>query len=42
MFSKITQPTLKNVSSNYSPYDTKSVICGSSEKFLSLESYGLF
>ena len=28
MFSKITQPTLKNFPSNYSPYDAKSVICG--------------
>ena len=42
MFSKITQPTLKNFQSNYSPYDAKSVICGGSEKSLSLESYGLF
>ena len=28
MFSKITQPTLKNFQSNYSPYVAKSVICG--------------
>ena len=42
MFSKITQPTLKNFPSNYSPYDAKSVICGGREKSLSLESYGLF
>ena len=41
IFSKITQPTLKNLPSNYSPYDAKSVICGSSEKSLLLESYGL-
>ena len=31
MFSKITQPTLKNFQSNYLPYDAKSVICGGSE-----------
>ena len=42
MFSKITQPTLKNFQSNYSPYDAKSAICGGSEKSLSLQSYGLF
>ena len=42
MFSRITQPTLKNFPSNYLPYDAKSVICGGSEKSLPLESYGLF
>ena len=42
MFSKTTQPTLKNFPLNYSPYDAKSVICGGSEKYLSLKSYGLF
>ena len=39
MLSKITQPTLKSLQSNYS-YDAKAVICGGSEKSLSLESYG--
>ena len=31
MFSKTTQPTFKNFSSNYSPYDVKSVMCEGSE-----------
>ena len=31
MFSKLTQPKLKNFSLNYSPYDAKSVICGGSK-----------
>ena len=42
MFSKITQPTLKNFSSNYLLCDMKSVICGGSEKSLLLKNYGLF
>ena len=41
MFSKTTQPTFKNFSSNYSQYNVKSIICGGSEKSLSFESYAL-
>ena len=40
MFSKITQPTIKNFPPNYSAYDEKSVICGDSGKSLLLKSYG--
>ena len=40
MFSKITQPMLKNFPSNNSLYDAKSIIYGGSGKSLSLESYG--
>ena len=42
MFSKTTQPTIKNFPSDYLPYDAKSVVCGVSTKSLSLKSYGLF
>ena len=35
MFSKTTQPTLKNFPSNYLWYDAKSVVCGGSEKYFS-------
>ena len=34
MFSKTTQPTyIKNLPSNYSPYDEKSVVCGGNENY---------
>ena len=34
MFSKTTQPILKSFPSNYSPYNAKPVVCGSSKKIL--------